>query len=381
MTCPRPQAPSQRQYPRSAELSQPSRKSAAAFAESFLMTLFNAACLTHRVKHLHGFCRSLLCLASVVPLLFAMAAHAQGGPPFRTDDPDTPGNRHWEINFGWIGDRNPGAGAYQVPDIDINYGLGDRIQLKYEIPIAIEETRPLPATPGQPAQAGSVVGGLGESQPGIKWRFYEHHPGDPAFRGRFGTGLLGLFRHQAQPEPAAASGDSPGAVETPEQLTDFEVSTYPQLSVDNPTRSVPRGVVAPGPQFFLPLEINGRIGPIRYNGDVGYNFGNHAVPQSWSRGLIVGHEFSERTEAYIELHDQQDANRIPPGQGVGQFATGVPKQRETTLGLGGRQSMNKANTLNLLLMAGRTFQTPSAVSGQPSWIAYVGFQVLLGPKD
>lgn len=38
------------------------------------------------------------------------------------------------------------AGAYQVPDFDINYGLGDRIQLKYEILIAIEETRPQPAT-------------------------------------------------------------------------------------------------------------------------------------------------------------------------------------------------------------------------------------------
>jgi len=32
-----------------------------------------------------------------------------------------------------------------VPDFDIDYGLGDRVQLKYEIPIAIEETRPQPA--------------------------------------------------------------------------------------------------------------------------------------------------------------------------------------------------------------------------------------------
>jgi hypothetical protein len=70
-------------------------------------------------------------------VLFAAAAHAQGGPPFRTDDPETPGNKHWEINFGWIGERNPAAGAYRVPDFDFNYGLGDRIQLRYEIPIAI----------------------------------------------------------------------------------------------------------------------------------------------------------------------------------------------------------------------------------------------------
>src|ERR1700728_4500185 len=72
-------------------------------------------------------------LAVVLSALFAIAALGRGAPPFRTDDPETPGNQHWEINFGWIGDRNPEAGAYQVPDFDINYGLGERIQLKYEI--------------------------------------------------------------------------------------------------------------------------------------------------------------------------------------------------------------------------------------------------------
>jgi hypothetical protein len=320
--------------------------------------------------------------------MFALAglAHAQGGPPFRTDDPETPGNKHWEINFGFIGDRNPAAGAYQVPDFDINYGLGDRLQLKYEIPIAIEETRPQPGTHLQPAIPGQVIGGLGESLLGVKWRFYEHHPGDPAFSDRFGTGLLSVFSHQPSTQvpageaPASASGDSPGAADAPEQVVDISVSTYPQLFLDNPTRSVPRGLVAPGPSFFLPLEVNGRIGPVRFDGEVGYNFGNHAVPQSWGRGLIVGHEFSDRTEAYVEFYDQQDANRLAPGQGVGQFATGFPKQRETTLGLGGRQALNKPKTLNLLLMGGRSFQTITAANNQPSWIAYIGLQVLLGPK-
>ena len=304
----------------------------------------------------------------------AVAAHAQGGPPFRTDDPETPGNRHWEINFGFIGDRNPAAGAYQVPDFDINYGLGDRVQLKYEIPIAIEETRP------QSEQNGQVIGGMGESLLGIKWRFYEHHPQYPWLKDRFGTGLLSVFRHIPEKEPASASGDSPGAADSPEQLVNLSVSTYPQLFLDNPTRSVPRGLVAPGPSFFLPIEINARVGPIRLDGEVGYNFGNHAVPQSWGRGLLLGHEFSDSTEAYVEIYDQQDANRIPAGQGAGQFATGLPKQRETTLGLGGRQALNKDKTMNLLLMGGRSFQTISVENTQPSWIAYVGLQVLLGPK-
>ena len=313
---------------------------------------------------------------------FTVAAHAQGGPPFRTDDPETPGNEHWEINFGWIGDRNPSAGAYQVPDFDFNYGLGDRIQLKYELPIAIEETRPLPASAGQPPVQSQVIGGLGESLLGIKWRFYEHHPEDPWVKNRFGTGLLGVFGHHGpEPvEPAAASGDSPGAEDAEEPVVNLSVSTYPQLFLDNPTRAVPRGLVSPGPSFYLPLEVNGRVGPIRFDAEVGYNFGNHSAPQSWGRGLLVGHEFSDRTEAYLEFYDVQDANRIAAGQGVGQFATGYPKQRELTLGLGGRQALNHDKTLNLLLMGGRSVQAVSAANGQPSWIAYVGLQVLLGPK-
>lgn len=316
-------------------------------------------------------------------VLMTLVARGQGGPPFRTDDPETPGNQHWEINFGFVGDRNPAAGAYQVPDFDINYGLGDRIQLKYEIPIAIEEARPQAGVVHEAAVPGQVIGGLGESLLGIKWRFYEHHPDDPWVKNRFGTGLLGAFGHPVggPAKPAAASADSPTAEDAPEPIVSFSISTYPQLFLDNPTRAVPRGLVAPGPAFFLPLEANARVGPIRLDGEVGYNFGNRTVPQSWSRGLLVGHELSDRNEAYIELYDQQDANRLGPGKGVGQFATGIPKQRETTLGIGGRQALNKTKTLNLLLMGGRSFQAVSAANAQPSWIAYVGLQVLLGPKE
>jgi hypothetical protein len=345
-------------------------------------TFAKRICRSPRATSIHRTC--IRNFALLLLLAGSIAACAQGGPPFRTDDPETPGNRHWEINFGWIGDRNPAAGAYQVPDFDFNYGLGDRLQLKYEIPIAIEETLPQPATQTDSAEPGHVIGGLGESLLGIKWRFYEHHPGDPAIKDRFGTGLLGAFgQHGAESKPTeqpAPGSGSPEEGESAEPLVNLSISTYPQLFLDNPTRSVPRGVVAPGPSFFLPLEVNARIGPIRFDGEVGYNFGNVNVPQSWGRGLLMGHEFSDSSEAYLELYDQQDANRIQSVRGVGNFETGISKQRETTLGLGGRQALNKEKTLNLLLMGGRSFQKISAANSQPSWIAYVGFQVLLGPK-
>jgi len=99
-------------------------------------------------------------------VLFPMLALAQGGPPFRSDDPDTPGNRHWEINAGFIGERNAFAGSYETPNIDINYGIGNRIQLKYEIPLSVAESR------GDP---GHVAAGLGNSLLGMKYRFYQRH--------------------------------------------------------------------------------------------------------------------------------------------------------------------------------------------------------------
>ena len=45
------------------------------------------------------------------------------------DDPGTPGNRHWEINLAAIAEHRPGETAYDFPAIDLNYGLGEQIQL------------------------------------------------------------------------------------------------------------------------------------------------------------------------------------------------------------------------------------------------------------
>jgi hypothetical protein len=286
-------------------------------------------------------------MPKILPLFLVMftsaAAMGQAGPPFRTDDPETPGNKHWEINLGWIGDRNPYEGYYSVPEFDINYGLGDRIQLKYELPIAVHELRGGVDNAGEfaPPSQGHVDVGLGESLLGIKWRFYEHR--------------------------AKSTQSKNGASEAPEP--NFSMGVYPQLSLNNPTSSVRREVVLPGPQFLLPIVANARVGPLRIDGEVGYWFTNRHVPQSWIRGLIVGRDFTPRTEAYIEVYDQQDANRVD----------GASKQREATLGAGGRQALNRGKSVILLLMGGRSFQKITSSDGQPSWIAYVGLQFLIGP--
>jgi hypothetical protein len=42
--------------------------------------------------------------------------------------------------------------------------------------------------------------------------------------------------------------------------------------------------------------------------------------------------------------------------------------------------MDKKRSVLLLLMGGRSFQKIAPDNLQPSWIAYVGVQFLLGPK-
>ncbi len=259
-------------------------------------------------------------------LLFAGAAHAQGGPPFLTDDPGTPGNKQWEINVGWLGAHNPGSSSYQLPDIDMNYGLGNRIQLKYEVPLAAVTD-----------ESNTTRAGVGQSLPGIKWRFYEHH--------------------------------TPGEPKTDENLT-FAMSTYPMVSFNNSRSASERGIVPGAPTYWLPIEIAGRFSWLSYDAEVGHWFGNRHVPDRWARGLVLGHEFSDRFELYGEVYNLQDANRI----------NGEPKQRSLSADIGGRQTLDKAGHLRLLFLGGRSLQSVSRNNSQPDWIAYVGLQVLFGPK-
>src|SRR5580692_7191603 len=75
------------------------------------------------------------CLLGTIMLsgFLTPAAHAQGGPPFITDDPDTPGANNWEINAAVIGDHSHQHWDLAAPDLDINYGWGEHVQLKVDV--------------------------------------------------------------------------------------------------------------------------------------------------------------------------------------------------------------------------------------------------------
>ena len=80
-----------------------------------------------------------LALAAFTPV----RARAQGGPPLITDDPDTPGPGYWEINVSAFVEKNRRERRLETPRLDINYGLGPRIQLKLELPwLRVRDTAP-----------------------------------------------------------------------------------------------------------------------------------------------------------------------------------------------------------------------------------------------
>lgn len=180
--------------------------------------------------------------------LFVLAAsnlgHAQGGPPLLTDDPGTPGDRHWEINLGITSEERRDATDFELPIADFNYGWGEHTQLKFEIPWLLRST------------GGDIQGELGDGKCGIKWRFVD------------------------------------------QEKHGLNVSTYPQFSWNSPG---PQRLEDHGNQFLLPLEVSRNIGKLELNGEVGYNFKQHNVDELLL-GFATGYQASERLELLAEVH-------------------------------------------------------------------------------
>ena len=232
---------------------------------------------------------------------------AQGGPPLLTDDPGTPGNKNWEINIASTHFRSPGEREIEAPLLDINYGLGDRIQLKYEVPYLFDSDE------GAPYRRA-----LGNSLFGVKWRFFQQ-------------------------------SDEKG----------WNISTYPQLEVNNPFEGDALGLVDRGPRFLLPVEITKVFGPVEVNFEGGYWFTQDASNER-ILGLAFGHQFTKRFEGLAEIYDAVVLGGIA---------------RSTTVDIGGRYEFHKGLLINF--MAGRRIIGSGTVNGQPSFIGYIGLQVQL----
>src|SRR2546430_8304444 len=79
-----------------------------------------------------------------------------------TDDPGTPGDRKWEINLAIAFEHRSDETAYDLPQIDLNYGVGERIQLTLQ-------TAPVLLT----REDHGPIGVPGGTEAAVKWRFLD----------------------------------------------------------------------------------------------------------------------------------------------------------------------------------------------------------------
>jgi hypothetical protein len=158
----------------------------------------------------------------VLHVLFALSAIcpaavlAQGGPPLMTDDPDTPGPGHWEINVATLVDTSPEARRLDIPRLDMNYGVGNRVQVKFEMPWVRYHKSDRPAD----TDMGSAVVGM-------KWRF------------------LGQEGRQ------------------------IAWSLYPQYTFRTTRSAVAKGISDSGSELLLPTELTVEIAHVEVNGEIG----------------------------------------------------------------------------------------------------------------
>ncbi|HUR00413.1 MAG TPA: hypothetical protein VM166_13235 [Gemmatimonadaceae bacterium] len=189
-----------------------------------------------------------LLYAAALSLIAWANADAQGGPPMITDDPFTVGAKNWEINLLPSLERTRDGSLYEMPNLDLNYGVGYRIQLKFEVPWIVRKDA------GQNTESG--VGNVGI---GMRYRFLDES------------------RHG------------------------FAMSTYPAFDFGGRASSVRRGIAEAGRRFFLPVEIAKTINGTGVNGEVGYSF-EQGGAGSWEYGLLFGRDASERVQLLGELH-------------------------------------------------------------------------------
>jgi hypothetical protein len=248
-------------------------------------------------------------------LLFSSgpSAFAQGGPPYYTNDPGTPGPFNWEINLGYMPFFYSNQSVSHTPDVDINFGIGDRIQLTYENAWLRVQN------PSSAPQFGRTQFGMGQSNPGVKWRFYD-------------AGEDGL-----------------------------SVSVFPQFFLNNPNDAVRRGITSASQSFLLPFEFSKKVGPVDVDYEIGYQ-AVHKGPDGWITGLVAGHDFTPKLEGDVEFYDQ---------------GTFHPSGHQPTIDFGGRYKIH--SPIIFLLMAGRSLEATR--SKQAYFVGYFGIQILLPPKS
>jgi hypothetical protein len=244
---------------------------------------------------------------SLFSLLFGSVptATAQDGPPMLTEDAGTPGDGQWAITILTTYERDRDDTVFEAPLLEINYGIGYNFQLTFEAAWVIKRETDGPAKTG-----------LGNSSLGLKWRFLD------------------------------------------EERHGFDMSVYPQLEFNNPTRSVERGLADRGLRLFLPVAVEKQWGPFVLNAEAGYEIVQHG-PDEVDYGLAIERQLTRKFSLAVELHVSALKNM---------------QESELIFNAGSRFQLNR--NLAVLASAGRTLRQPG--TGGPSYLASAGVQFNFG---
>jgi hypothetical protein len=184
----------------------------------------------------------------------ARVAFGQGGPPMITDDPGTPGNGKWENNLAIIFEHRPNETSFDAPEIDLNYGVGEHIQLTLQnAPVLLKRS------------GHGLIGGLGSTEAAVKWRFLDE----------------------------ATSG--------------LDMSMFPRVIFNVVQSSVRRGLAEDGTRFQIPFQMAKTFG--RWHADVEVGPRASTVGRSeWLCGIVCGFDLTKPTMLMAELHDESRMN-------------------------------------------------------------------------
>jgi hypothetical protein len=187
----------------------------------------------------------------------ALAAHdarAQGGPPMITDDPGTPGNGKFEVNLATAFERRPHEFAVDLPALDVNYGVGDHIQLTLQTSLVMLKS-----------SGRGPIGGLGVTEAALKWRFLD------------------------------------------EETAGVSMSTFPRVLFNISQSSVRRGLAQDGTRVQFPVQIARKVGPVHLDFEFGPLLSSIGRSE-WLYGIVGGIEVTKTTELMAELHGTSRMN-------------------------------------------------------------------------
>ena len=190
---------------------------------------------------------------ALASMVLSTGLFAAGGPPMMTDGTGTPGHGNWDLNLGFKSEHVKGSTRYEAPIIDLNYGLGERIQLKVESSYVYLN------------EEDSNNHGIGNAKAGVKWRFYEN------------------------------------------DTHDFALSTYPQYTFAPIPKNIDKALADVEESWFFPLEMSKRFDTITITGEVGYLAVIHE--DDWIKtGVVAGYSPNKSLELLAEVYRNAQSN-------------------------------------------------------------------------